>query len=858
MPNSNQPQTAISATVPTFADDFSNTIIAYLEQKKGGARDRVNKALKDKSLFPVTRLFNEMVSISPQVLSVEYNNFMEAEDAEDYSMQVVRAAARTIFNEDFTDLKPEIAAKFSNLSKLKKLCEKENTTIVDMLLKGISALHSQCLADALTAHVSKGSARDRTEEDEKKIEKIQSILAPLQKLQIDITRESLLLPSGAKVELDVNPIELRHSLNDALKEIDDSKSVIEENARTKFDLNQDQIGEMITDPDKMVIYLKQFKDVGYVERDNLLKTYKNLNNMRGDLEAGIAMVDMSQSTEMILTAQHKLDEYRSSLTESDMTSELDEQKSPEKPQVKAKSFLKSSQKEYQIGLTRLGAMKTAHKNAKDFETKSGIETKYNELYERLNAIEGLPTANKIKLNAQYSPKFELFQQSFENNVFKFLQKEYVFKGTENKFSRFHDHKDDKGVLQPGDKSVLSRFFDDFVMSDEVRQDILNRLNEWQGDEENHLKDLILKTAQKSGLFNPTLTDLSPAGKQFFANKLDFTKKFGTQQAAEGLFVAIKACYYQNILKHKKSESLERWLPLLNQRLNLITQENVFTKRDHYIATIIPSTKDQEASLKSRLSNLEQSLQEDFQASQYQSAEPVNYIGTNLHQVGGWGANLDLGLPIDLALLNETLLKCGLDKALREINDAIEGLETYKEVLNKYGVMNVEAVCEQIDNTINTLQIQQSVVKECALNLPGQDLKKTLEDTASIFTNVQNAVSEIPIPIQPTSSGIIKKLKQALKQAFAEVIEFINSCFGLGTKAVIKDLNENKQAIINTMKQMKDELRSMRLETPKQTQSISSELSQTAEESASKIAMRSITSSKTTEEDVISEKPGFRR
>ena len=789
MPNSNQPPTAKSATDPTFADDFSNTIIAYLEQPKGGARDRVNKALKDTSLFPVTRLFNEMVSFSTEVLEIEYNNFLEAEDAEDYSMQAIKAAARTILNDDFTDLKPAIANKFPKLKQLKTLCEKEKTTIVDMLLKGISALQSQCLGAALTAQVGEGSARNRTAEDQQKIKKIVSILPRLEKVQVDLTRETLLLPTGAEVKIEIDQVELRKSLTEALQNIDDAMSVIEE----KLNLNQDAIEDMITAQKKMDPSLNPVKDMNDVERDNLLTNYKKQKNMRGVIEAGIVMLDMS----LISPAQDRLDEYRNSLTESVMTSKPEKQRSPDKPQATTKAFLKSREgKEYQSGLVRLGAMKTAHKNAKDFETKSGIETNYIALYEHLNALEGLPAATKTKFNTQYSPNFGLFEQSLENKMFAFLRNEE--KGTT--FDRFNS----------GEGGVLSRMFDHFVKSQEVMQDTLDRAKLWQGDEEeNHLKDVILKSAQKSGLFNETLTDLSPKAKEFFAGKLDLTKKFGTQQVARELLTSIKGSYIQTLTQQVSMESTvpvekrvnERWFPLLVDRSNQITQANVFTKRHHYIATIIPSSEEQEKELKQRLSSLEQRLQEDF------SSEKRESVKSNLGKVEELSARLDAGFPIDIALFNETLLKCGLDKASHEISNAIQRLETYRDLLIRYGALNDDGAHQQMDDIIHTLQDQQSAVNACVLNLPVNALQKTLDDTAAIFVNVQNALKLSPT--KTTTSGIINRLKNVI----AHVIEFINSCFGLATKVNIEDINTSRKSIIDNMKQMKNELSNMRLDTP---------------------------------------------
>ena len=243
------------------------------------------------------------------------------------------------------------------------------------------------------------------------------------------------------------------------------------------------------------------------------------------------------------------------------------QRSLDKPQAPTKAFLKS--KEYKSGLARLGAMKTVHKSAEDFETKSEIEAKYIALYEHLNALDGLPAATKTTFNTQYSPKFDLFEQSFERNMFKFLQKEFDFVQDENKentFARFNR----------SESGVLSRMFDNFVESPEVMKDTLNRVKQWRGNEENHLKDVIVKSAQKSGLFNENLNDLSPKAKDFFEGKLNLTKELGTQQVATELLTSIKASYIQTLTQQVSNESSlavekrvnERWFPLLVDRSNL--------------------------------------------------------------------------------------------------------------------------------------------------------------------------------------------------------------------------------------------------------------------------------------------------
>ncbi len=86
----------------------------------------------------------------------------------------------------------------------------------------------------------------------------------------------------------------------------------------------------------------------------------------------------------------------------------------------------------------------------------------------------MPNSNQPQ-TAQHSPEFGLFEQSFESNMFEFLQKEFDFVQDENKgntFVRFNR----------GERGVLSRMFDDFVESREVMQDTLNRVKLWKGDD----------------------------------------------------------------------------------------------------------------------------------------------------------------------------------------------------------------------------------------------------------------------------------------------------------------------------------------------------------------------------------------
>ncbi len=246
-----------AAPTPTFAAEFSEKMGDYLQRADGGLA-RIDKALADPEvgMAQLTRLFNEMTDISPDVRAVEFNQVMKAKDVASYAMQVTKEAGEAIFNDDLTDLKPEFIKLFPHIEDIKALCTQQGTTVVDMLLKGISALHSQCFADEITKNINPVSSNTGTNADVAEVHKMAALCATLQGVQVYISKDTLNLAPKKVISIE----QLQRSLEEMKNDLYESRQLLEKYAEVEFQVSSSEMMTFISEHPKRKLYLDTLID----------------------------------------------------------------------------------------------------------------------------------------------------------------------------------------------------------------------------------------------------------------------------------------------------------------------------------------------------------------------------------------------------------------------------------------------------------------------------------------------------------------------------------------------------------------------------------------------------------------------
>lgn len=301
-----------------FAKEFAKKLGAYLTDEKG-AIVRINKALNGKKgLSELTRLFNEMTNISSEVRADEFRRITHAEDIEQYATDVAKAAGAVIFNQDFTALKPEFEALFPRIDEIKALCLQEGTTVVDMLLKGVSALHAQCFADEVTQKVKVVTAHTGTNEDQRAIITMAAIGRTLEKVQRDISKASL--ESGEQKKIKIDPAELERALNTMLGGISNLRQRFQQYAKDRYELTPEQLRELRGSGPRQQ-YLQTLDEDSRAHCEEFLTEYDASEKQSDLIEGAYDSVfdeDIGFKTDEIMSrAQEKLNTAEEKMVQSD-------------------------------------------------------------------------------------------------------------------------------------------------------------------------------------------------------------------------------------------------------------------------------------------------------------------------------------------------------------------------------------------------------------------------------------------------------------------------------------------------------------------------------------------------------------
>ena len=298
-------QDAVSRSL--FADEFSKKIMAYL-QREDGAIVQINKALNvngPSGMGALTRLFNGMTDLSLDVQAIEFKNTMEVDNLEPYVTHVTLNAGKYIFNEDFTDVTPEIRVQFPRIDEIERLCEHAGVSLVDMLLKGICALHSQCFADGLTHDEARGN--------QDTIRAAVARMATLEHAQADVSRASLYEERVTVAMID--PDELKQSLQTVRTEIYASKQLLQRYAFTEFGMTVSVLDERLV-KEKRELYLSELEPATRVKCEAFFNDYKVLDTQNNRIDTAYERVynadtvldplKMAEAAHSLCAIQHDL------------------------------------------------------------------------------------------------------------------------------------------------------------------------------------------------------------------------------------------------------------------------------------------------------------------------------------------------------------------------------------------------------------------------------------------------------------------------------------------------------------------------------------------------------------------------
>jgi hypothetical protein len=272
-----------------FAKEFVAKLKDYMNTPENDAVQRISKALASSdpndAISKLSRLFNLMVEnadFSEEMLTNEYNNIaaLPPNEVEAYSKNVIKETALLLFDSEdnkLKTLKPEIANIIPELTELTALCIKAETSIEDMLLKAIAALHAMCVLGEISKHMPTVSHRTGTAADIKQLEVLNKKGEAIENVQRTITQNNLF--SDNTLSAGLTAIELQQSLSTVLDEIRHLKQSVQIYLKTLFSLPDRNLDELTSNSDKRAAYLAQPTSRPHEkELEKIINTYKTLKN----------------------------------------------------------------------------------------------------------------------------------------------------------------------------------------------------------------------------------------------------------------------------------------------------------------------------------------------------------------------------------------------------------------------------------------------------------------------------------------------------------------------------------------------------------------------------------------------------
>lgn len=286
----------------SFATEFAAKLGNYFKISENGASQRITNALAssnpENAQYHLTRLFNDMVEragFSEQMLTNEFKNIdaLPPNKVAAYSKNVVRDTALLLFDSEGNELKtlkPEIANIIPKLTELTTLCTKADTSIEDMLLKAIAALHAMCVLGETSKHMPKVSQHTGTDKDFKQIQVLSQKGSAIEEVQVTITTNNLF--SDDTMTTGLTAINLQQSLSTFLDEIERSKQSVEIYLETLFGLRAETLNELTNNSEKRANYLEKPASQPHKnELEKIIQAYKTLCNQQDQ------MLDQSERAE---------------------------------------------------------------------------------------------------------------------------------------------------------------------------------------------------------------------------------------------------------------------------------------------------------------------------------------------------------------------------------------------------------------------------------------------------------------------------------------------------------------------------------------------------------------------------------
>jgi hypothetical protein len=283
--------TESNKTTPTFVDEFTNKMVAFLNGDKALAKINTAMAIADEeqALGQISRLFNDMVDFDPAMLAAEFSEIerLGVNEVIPHGQKIMQAVALKLFDyKDETCQGLNAAFAFDKQEALSGLCQRAGTTIEDLLIKAIAALYPQCIANEL-AKLPAVTSYVGTDEDKNKMDRLTQKIASLQTIQEHITQANLF--TKPEIDVQIDQTTLVKSLTKQVDLVSDSLVSIEKYAEKEFKMNQ----QNLESKEYCKNYLSQKVEPDKTALELLFSTYRELGTLNSEINTTIEKVNGS-------------------------------------------------------------------------------------------------------------------------------------------------------------------------------------------------------------------------------------------------------------------------------------------------------------------------------------------------------------------------------------------------------------------------------------------------------------------------------------------------------------------------------------------------------------------------------------